>query len=79
MSALGQGLNNIDWAGTNLTKFEKNFYIEDPRVSKRSEKEIADFRALKQMTVSVRSRIPNTNTFFICFVPGFRTIRSFFF
>lgn len=29
-----------------------SFYIEDERVSRRSDREIADFRASKEMTVS---------------------------
>ncbi|RSH95127.1 ATP-dependent RNA helicase dbp2 [Saitozyma podzolica] len=51
MSGLGAGLHNIDWGHQQLTKFEKNFYIQDERVTQRSDKEIADFRASKQMTI----------------------------
>lgn len=51
MNALGQGLKNVDWANTELTRFEKNFYSEDPRVTQRSEQEVQEFRAAKQMTI----------------------------
>jgi ATP-dependent RNA helicase DDX5/DBP2 len=51
MSGLGAGLGKIDWAHTNLSKFEKNFYIEDERVSRRSDQEITDFRNAKEMKI----------------------------
>jgi ATP-dependent RNA helicase DDX5/DBP2 len=51
MSALGGGLRTIDWHGTHLEKFEKNFYAEDKRVSARSDSEIESFRRLKEMRV----------------------------
>lgn len=51
MSALGQGLKTVDWANTELTRFEKNFYSEDPRVSSRGDREVQDFRSTKQMTI----------------------------
>ena len=51
MSNLGGGLRTVDWASQSLTKFEKNFYREDPRVTARSESEIAEFRRQKEMKV----------------------------
>ncbi|WVR08901.1 ATP-dependent RNA helicase DBP2-A [Kwoniella sp. DSM 27419] len=51
MSQLGQGLHNIDWNSQSLIKFEKNFYVQDPRVTERSEKDIAAFRAEKVMKI----------------------------
>lgn len=51
MGALGGGLRTIDWHGTHLEKFEKNFYAEDKRVSARSDSEIEAFRRLKEMRV----------------------------
>jgi ATP-dependent RNA helicase DDX5/DBP2 len=51
MSNLGGGLRQIDWGTQRLEKFEKNFYIEDKRVSSRSEREVEDFRRLKEMRV----------------------------
>ena len=53
MSNLGGGLRNVDWANTKLEHFEKNFYIEDKRVSARSEAEIEQFKREKEMKVSV--------------------------
>lgn len=52
MSALGGGLRNIDWTSQTLTKFEKNFYREDPRVTARSEREVEEFRRTKEIKVS---------------------------
>lgn len=51
MSNLGGGLRTIDWSSQTLTKFEKNFYREDPRVSARSDREIEEFRRSKEMKV----------------------------
>ncbi|KAH8081273.1 P-loop containing nucleoside triphosphate hydrolase protein [Filobasidium floriforme] len=63
MSALGAGLGNIDWNRQTLSKFEKNFYIEDARVSARSDREIEAFRAEKEMLVQGQS-IPRPITTF---------------
>ncbi|KAL5529529.1 DBP2_1 [Sanghuangporus baumii] len=54
-STLGSHLHSIDWGKQQLTKFEKNFYIEDKRVSARSDKEVQDFRRDKQIIVSGRN------------------------
>ncbi|CAM9620693.1 unnamed protein product, partial [Phaeothamnion confervicola] len=51
MSALGAGLRNIDWDHTQLSVFEKNFYIEHPDVTKRSEQEANDWRRSHQITI----------------------------
>lgn len=53
MGALGGGLKNIDWANARLEKFEKNFYLEDARVTARSDREIDEFRRTKEMKVSL--------------------------
>lgn len=53
MSNLGGGLRTVDWASQTLTKFEKNFYREDPRVTARSDSEITEFRRVKEMKVSL--------------------------
>ncbi len=34
-----------------MPKFEKSFYKEDPEVTARSEREVADFRKLKEITI----------------------------
>lgn len=52
MSNLGTGLHNIDFSTEQLVQFEKNFYIEHPDVTKRSEEEAAAWRASKQMSVN---------------------------
>ncbi|PWN47591.1 RNA helicase [Violaceomyces palustris] len=51
MSGLGQGLSKIDWNASNLIPFEKNFYVEDKRVSARSDAEVNDFRRTKQIAI----------------------------
>ncbi|WWD06943.1 ATP-dependent RNA helicase DBP2-A [Kwoniella europaea PYCC6329] len=51
MGNLGGGLHTIDWNHTNLTKFEKNFYVQDPRVTARTDAEITQFRAEKTMKI----------------------------
>ena len=58
MSNLGGGLRQIDWSTQRLEKFEKNFYVEDKRVSGRSERETEDFRRIKEMRVSFFPRAP---------------------
>lgn len=50
-SNLGAGLGQIDFAHTQLEKFEKDFYIEHPDVASRSEQEAAEWRASKQIVV----------------------------
>jgi hypothetical protein len=52
MSNLGGGLRSVDWASAKLEHFEKNFYVEDKRVSGRSEREIEDFRRSKEIKVN---------------------------
>lgn len=51
MSNLGGGLRTVDWSSTKLEHFEKNFYIEDKRVTTRSERETEEFRRLKEIKV----------------------------
>lgn len=51
MSNLGGGLRTVDWASQKISHFEKNFYVEDKRVTARSEKEIDEFRRNKEMKV----------------------------
>ncbi|ODO06179.1 ATP-dependent RNA helicase DBP2-A [Cryptococcus wingfieldii CBS 7118] len=63
MSNLGQGLQNIDWQTTTLTKFEKNFYVQDPRVTARSDSDIDAFRASKEMKIQGKN-VPRPITTF---------------
>jgi ATP-dependent RNA helicase DDX5/DBP2 len=51
MANLGGGLRTVDWSSTKLEHFEKNFYIEDKRVTTRSERETEEFRRLKEIKV----------------------------
>jgi ATP-dependent RNA helicase DDX5/DBP2 len=51
-SNLGSGLARIDFDKTDLVPFEKDFYIEHPDVTKRSEVEADSWRASKQIVVS---------------------------
>lgn len=51
-SNLGAGLSQIDFANTELVPFEKNFYIEHPDVTRRSEQEANEWRASKNIAVS---------------------------
>lgn len=51
MGAVGSGLRAVDWGQYKLEKFEKNFYVEDKRVTARSDREIEEFRKEKEMRV----------------------------
>ena len=51
MSNLGGSLRTVDWSTTKLERFEKNFYVEDKKVSGRSEREVEDFRREKEIKV----------------------------
>jgi ATP-dependent RNA helicase DDX5/DBP2 len=51
MDNLGGGLRTIDWSSQRLAEFEKNFYVEDKRVTARSDAEIVEFRREKEMRV----------------------------
>merc|ERR1712238_160488 len=48
---LGSNLRNIDFSKEELVQFEKNFYMEHPEVTKRSDKDASDWRASKQIVV----------------------------
>lgn len=62
MSNLGGGLRTVDWASAKIEHFEKNFYVEDKRVSARSEREIEEFKRQKEIKVRV---------FVLCFLQDF--------
>ena len=44
MGGMGQNLRQIDFSNEKLPPFEKNFYIEHPEVTKRSEAEAEAWR-----------------------------------
>jgi hypothetical protein len=48
---LGGTLRTVDWTSQRLERFEKNFYVEDKRVTARSDAEIDEFRRVKEMKV----------------------------
>ena len=51
MGGVGSGLRAVDWSSYKLERFEKNFYVEDKRVTARSDREIEEFRKVKEMRV----------------------------
>lgn len=55
---LGGGLRNIDWSQQKSIPFEKNFYVENKRVSSRSDREIEEFRRLKEIKVRSSQSYP---------------------
>ena len=57
---LGGGLRNIDWSQQKAIPFEKNFYVEDKRVSSRSDREIEEFRRRKEIKVRSSQSCPAT-------------------
>ena len=52
----------VDWSNYKLERFEKNFYVEDKRVSERSDREIEEFRRDKEMRV----RLEHAVVIFLC-------------
>lgn len=48
---LGGSLRSIDWSQQKQIPFEKNFYVEDKRVSSHSDREIEEFRRTKEIKV----------------------------
>ncbi|EIW84189.1 RNA helicase [Coniophora puteana RWD-64-598 SS2] len=63
MDGLGGGLKNIDWSSAKLERFEKNFYVEDKRVSAMSDREIEEFRRTKEIKIHGRD-VPRPVTSF---------------
>jgi ATP-dependent RNA helicase DDX5/DBP2 len=54
MSGLGSGLQDINWASVlpQLPPFEKNFYVEHPDISKRTDEEVRAYRQRFEMFVA---------------------------
>ena len=52
MGNLGASLHQLDWRNTQLVPFQKDFYVENPIVSARSNEEIEQFRRQHEMTLS---------------------------
>ena len=51
MGALGANLRTINWDLSKLPIFEKNFYIEHPDVSRRSDQDANEWRRKNEITV----------------------------
>lgn len=73
MADMGSGLKKQHFDLDKLPKFEKNFYREGPVVSRRSEREVNDFRNLKEIRVSGKTIPRPVETFeeagFPCMFP----------
>ncbi len=50
---LGSGLRNLNWKDLNLPVFEKNFYIEHPDVTKRSDSDAHNWRRESKIFIHV--------------------------
>jgi ATP-dependent RNA helicase DDX5/DBP2 len=59
----GGKLQQVDFANETLIKFEKNFYVEHPDVTKQSEKEVEDARKKMDITVEGKTRPRPVTTF----------------
>lgn len=63
MGQLGAGLGKATWDLASMPKLEKNFYIEDPAVSARTDAEVTAYRASLQMVVQGRDLKKPITTF----------------
>ena len=69
--SLGGSLRTIDWSQQKQIPFEKNFYVEDKRVSAHSDREIEEFRRVKEIKVRLnfscyRIQFPKIFAFLRC-------------
>ncbi|KAF5382058.1 hypothetical protein D9615_004188 [Tricholomella constricta] len=71
MSNLGGGLRAVDWANTKIERFEKNFYVEDKRVSSLSQQEVDEFRRIKEIKVQGRGVPRPVQSFDECGFPEY--------
>ncbi|KAN0022185.1 hypothetical protein ACTFIU_004356 [Dictyostelium citrinum] len=69
--SFGSALSTITWDLSKLPRFEKNFYVEHPDVSKFTQEEIEKFRASFQMTVKGRDVPPPIMQFNQAPFPGY--------
>ena len=67
---LGGSLRTIDWSQQKQIPFEKNFYVEDKRVSARSDREIEEFRRVKEIKVQFVF-----SCYWLCFSKNFAFLR----
>lgn len=73
---LGAGLRNITWDLSALPVFEKNFYMEHPDVTRRSENEAEEWRRKKNITVFGRG-IPKVSHYILKLDCGLRIANNF--
>ncbi|KAF4652178.1 ATP-dependent RNA helicase dbp2 [Perkinsus chesapeaki] len=57
-SGLGARLHSQDWSHIQLTKFEKNFYIEHPDVSRLTPEEVDNIRRKYDITIVAGRNVP---------------------
>lgn len=62
MGGLGSNLKKQDW--DNLVRFEKNFYVENPNVAARSDRDIQEYRKTHSITVQ-GTHVPKPVTGFL--------------
>ncbi|KAI9328914.1 DEAD-domain-containing protein [Zopfochytrium polystomum] len=55
MGKLGENLRRVDWARVDLLPFQKDFYIQHPAVTARSESEVEQYRRKHEMSVAGRN------------------------
>jgi len=58
-----QQLNSINWSEQQLVPFEKNFYMEHPRVAGRSQEEVDEIRAKLNITITTGKAMNPVTTF----------------
>ena len=51
MSGLGSTLKKQNWDPSSLSRFEKNFYVENPAVAARSAREVDEYRKVHEMSI----------------------------
>ncbi|KAN0050505.1 hypothetical protein ACTA71_003631 [Dictyostelium dimigraforme] len=71
LGTFGSALSTIVWDLSKLPRFEKNFYVEHPEVSKFTPEEIEKFRSSFQMTVKGRDVPPPIMQFNQAPFPGY--------
>ena len=52
MGGLGAGLGSINWSSISLPHFDKNFYVEHPAITARTDAEVAEYRGRMEMMVN---------------------------
>lgn len=63
-SNLGGRLTIVDWKSENLVPFEKNFYVEHPKISAMTHQRVEEFRRLKEIIIISGKDVPKPVTSF---------------